>query len=333
MSVKHRALAALVAAIWGVNFLAIHASLEAFPPFLLAALRWTTLAVPALLFVPRPRIAWRWLLLYGAGFGVAQFAFLYWGMAAGMPTGLASLVLQSSAPFTVLLGVAFAGERLTRRRALGVTVAVAGLVVVGVSRGAVAAWFPFLLTVLGGLGWAFGNLAVRLAGPVHPLRLTLWMSVVPPVPLFALSLAVEGPARIGDALDPHRLTSGTGLWALAGLAYTVVVATVLGSGIWAWLLGRHPASAVAPFSMLVPVTGIAAAWLALGERPNPWEWLGATLVVGGVLLGATSRRGRTGPGEAQAGSTGWSARNLPATSTSTSLASVSPMVARTPSSP
>lgn len=333
MSVRHRALAVLVAAIWGVNFLAIHASLEAFPPFLLAALRWTTLAVPALLFVPRPRIAWRWLLLYGAGFGVAQFAFLYWGMAAGMPTGLASLVLQCSAPFTVLLGVALAGERLTRRRAIGVVVAVAGLAVVGVARGAVAAWFPFLLTVLGGLGWAFGNLAVRRAGPVHPLRLTLWMSVVPPIPLLALSLAVEGPARIAAAFDPDSLTSSTGLWAIAGLAYTVVIATVIGSGTWAWLLGRHPASAVAPFSMLVPVTGIAAAWLVLGERPRGWEWVGAALVVGGVLLGATRSRPSRRPQPPQEGLTGLSERKSPATLMSTSLASVSPMVARTPSSP
>ncbi|GAA4117398.1 EamA family transporter [Knoellia locipacati] len=324
MPIRHRLLAVLVAVLWGLNFIAIHASLEQFPPFFTVALRWAPLAIAAVLFVPRPDVAWRWVVLYGLGFGMLQFTFLYWGMAAGMPAGLASLVLQSSAPFTVVLG-AMLGEHLSARRGLGVLVAMLGLGIVGSQRGDVSAVWPFVLTVLGGLGWAFGNLAVRRARSSQPVRLTMWMSVVPPVPMLLLSLVVEGPSRIGDSLT--SLGTSVGGTAIAGLLYTSLVATVVGTGIWSWLMARHPAGTVAPFSMLVPVTGLTAAWLVLGERPSPVEWFGCAVVVVGVLLTAG---GRHTPQVADATQ---SRGNDASTSSSRSLASGSAIVARTPSVP
>lgn len=289
MNVRDRALAASVAVIWGLNFLAIHASLEHFPPMFLVALRFVVIAVPTVLFVPWPQVPVRWLIGYGAGFGVLQFAFLYWGMAAGMPTGLASLVLQASAPFTVLLGATFLRERVNGRQVLGIVIAIGGLAIVGSHRAQVAAFLPFLLTLAGGFGWAIGNVCSRQARPRNPLHLTLWMSVVPPIPMLIVALLVEGPGRIGASLATSFTPSG--LLALAGLAYTVVVATVLGSGLWTWLMSRHPAGVVAPFSMLVPVTGMTAAWALLGERVSAYEVAGGAVVVAGVLLG--SARGRT----------------------------------------
>ncbi len=291
MPIRHRLLAVAVAVIWGANFLAIHASLEVFPPFLCAALRFTLLAIPTILLVPRPQVPTRWLVGYGVGFGILQFAFLYLAMDVGMPTGLASLVLQSSAPFTVVLGAALLGERLTLRAGSGVLVAALGMAVVGSQRmDGEAGLLPFVLTLMAGLGWAFGNLASRLAAAPKPLHLTMWMTVVPPVPLLLLSLLTEGPERIGAALAASL--AGDALLAWGGLAYTTVVATVIGSGIWTWLMARHPAGSVAPFSLLVPVTGLALAWLLLGEVPAPLELAGGMLVVGGVLWASTRPRRR-----------------------------------------
>ena len=281
MPVRHVALATLVAVLWGVNFLAIHASLDQFPPLFLVALRFAIIAIPTIVFVPRPRVPLRWLLGYGLGFGTLQFLFLYLGMAAGFPTGLASLVLQASAPFTVVLGAMFLRERLGRRHIAGVAVATAGLALVGVSYGASAPLGPFVLVLLGALGWALGNLASRQARAEKPLHLVLWMSVVPPLPMLALSLVVEGPSAIGQSLATSFTADAVPAW--AGLAYTVVLGTLVGSGIWVWLMARHPAGSVAPFSMLVPVVGIATAWLVLGERPAWLELAGGVLVVGGVL--------------------------------------------------
>lgn len=284
MTTRERLLGVLVAVLWGLNFLAIHLSLEQFPPFFLVALRFALIALPTVLLVPRPDVPLRWLIGYGLGFGTLQFLFLYWALATGMPVGLASLVLQSSAPFTVLLGATVLRERLDRGQVAGILLAVAGLTVIGAQQLGTAALGPFLLTLLGALGWALGNLSSRLARPAKPLHLTLWMSAVPVVPMLAIALAVEGPDRIGHAFV--GLGTATGLWALAGLGYTIVLGTVVGSGIWTWLLSRHPAGRVAPFSMLVPVVGLLAAWVVLGETLTLVEVVGAGIVVAGVLLGS-----------------------------------------------
>lgn len=278
---RHIALACLVAVLWGVNFLAIHASLEQFPPFFLIALRFGLLAIPTILFIPRPKVKLRWLIGYGLGFGTLQFVGLYLGMAAGFPTGLASLVLQMSAPFTVLLGAIFLREKLTTRRVIGIAVAVTGLLLVGVARGGAGSWWPFLLVVFGAFGWAIGNISSRLAEPPKPLHLTMWMAVVPPIPMLAVSLLVEGPDQIWSSLATAWTAAAVPAW--VGLVYTIVLGTVLGSGIWVWLMKRHPAGVVAPFSMLVPVVGISTAWLVLGERPGPLELVGGAIVLFGVL--------------------------------------------------
>ena len=284
MPVRHRLLAVAVAVIWGVNFLAIHASLTQFPPFFLVALRFLLIAIPTVIFVPRPQVPLRWLIGYGLGFGVAQFIFLYWGMAAGMPTGLASLVLQISGPFTLALGAVLLREKVRRLQWVGIAVAMAGMVLVGVSRAQAAAIVPFLLVLAGGLGWAFGNLASRLAKPPNPLHLTLWMSVVVPVPMLVLSLLTEGPVRIASSLAGAFGPEAVPAW--IGLAYTCIIGTAVGSGIWTWLLARHPAGVVGPFSMLVPVVGILTAALVLGERPTLLELLGGVIVVIGVMIGS-----------------------------------------------
>jgi O-acetylserine/cysteine efflux transporter len=294
MPPRDRLLAGLVALIWGLNFPAIHLSLEQFPPFFLVALRFALLAVPTVLFVPRPGVPWRWVLGYGAGFGVLQFLFLYLAMTRGMPSGLASLVLQSSAPFTVVLAAALLGERLTGRQVLGVALAVAGLGGIAVHRAGLADGaylLPVVLTLCGGLGWALGNLASRQARAPQPLRLTLWMTVVPPLPMLAVSLLTEGPDRIGTSLT--TLGTTTGVLALAGLAFTVLVATVVGSGMWTTLMGRHPSSTVAPFSMLVPVVGVGASWLMFREQVYVVEVACGAVVVAGVLLSSVGRRAGT----------------------------------------
>ncbi|MGK8521589.1 EamA family transporter [Nocardia asteroides] len=305
MTNRDRLLGFAVVLLWGVNFLAIRVGLDHFPPFFFAALRFVVLAVPALLFIPRPPVRMRWILLYGAGFGILQFAFLFTAMRVGMPTGLASLVLQSSAPFTVVLGALLLGERIRPVQVAGIAVAVAGMAVIGWDRLEHAALLPVLLTLAGGLGWAFGNIGARLAGTetpgVNPLHLMLWTTAIPPVPLFALSALVEGPSTgaraMAEAFTPE------GLPALVALAYIAVLATVVGTGLWTYLLGRYPAGLVAPFSLLVPVVGIAAAWTFLGETPTPLSLAGGAVVLAGAFA-ATSSRSRAATADLRAGTPG-----------------------------
>jgi drug/metabolite transporter (DMT)-like permease len=283
MTFRDRLLATAVAVLWGGNFLAIHVGLQHFPPLFMAALRFAVIAVPTLLLVPRPRVPLRWLLGYGLGFGTVQFVFLFVAMDIGMPTGLASLVLQASAPFTVLLAAALLREPMSLRQGIGIGLAVIGLVAIAVARAQSAALLPVLLTLLGALGWAFGNLASRLAAPPNPLHLTLWMSVVPPVPLLVMSWIWEGPVAGWDAL--RGAFTLTGLPGVAAIAYIAVLATAVGAGVWVGLMRRYPAGVVAPYSLLVPVVGMGLAAALLGERPTVVELVAAAVIVGGVLLG------------------------------------------------
>lgn len=294
MTTRDRILGLTVVLLWGLNFLAIRIGLDHFPPFFFAGLRFAVIAVPVLLLLPRPTVRWRWLLLYGGGFGIAQFAFLFTAMRLGMPTGLAALVLQSSAPFTVLLGALFVRERLRGVQIAGITAALGGMALIGWDQLPYAGPLPVLLTLAGGLGWAFGNIGARFAASESPgvnaLHVTMWMSVVPPIPLFALSAATEGPLTglraLGAAFAP------AGLPALGALAFIAIAATLVGSGLWTSLMGRYPASSVAPFSLLVPVVGMSAAWAAFGERPSALALAGAAVVILGAGAATLAPRRR-----------------------------------------
>ncbi|WP_091802733.1 EamA family transporter [Prauserella marina] len=291
MPTRDRLLAAFVALLWGCNFLAMHAMLEHFPPLLAGALRFLVIAIPTVILIPRPKVKLLLLLGFGLGFGTFQFAFLFVALDIGMPTGLASLVLQAQAPFTVLLGALFLKEKLTAWQVGGILLAVAGMIVIAWQRAENAALIPVLLTLGGALSWATGNLCARKAKPDNPLHLTLWISIVPPIPMFVLSTIVEGPAEQWQALS----TLGSpGTWLpIAAFFYVVLLGTVVGSGIWTGLMRRNPASTVAPFSLLVPVVGMTLSFLVLGERPSGLEIAASVVVVSGVLLGSLRRRGRS----------------------------------------
>ncbi|MEV6557269.1 EamA family transporter [Nocardia sp. NPDC051756] len=300
MTARDRLLGLTVVLLWGLNFLALRAGLDHFPPFFFAALRFAVIAVPVLLFVPRPKVRLRWLLLYGTGFGILQFAFLFTAMRAGMPTGLASLVLQSSAPFTVLLGALFLRERIRPVQVAGIVVAMAGMAVIGWDRLEHASLLPVLLTLAAGLGWAFGNIGARQATVESPgldtMHLTLWIAVVPPLPMFVLSAATEGPTTgLHAVVDSF---SAAGWPALAAVAYTAILATVVGSGMWTYLMSRYPAGVVAPFTLLVPVVGIAAAWAFLDETPTPLSLIGGVIVIAGAFAATTGKRPKVDPAQA-----------------------------------
>lgn len=298
MSLRDQLLALLVAVIWGCNVVAIRIGLDDFPPLFFAALRFAVIAVPTVFLVRPPATPARWVIGYGLGFGVLQFGFLFVALDVGMPAGLASLVLQSSAPFTVLLGVLFLRERVTRRQLAGLSLAVIGLLVVGLSRlESTTGIVPVALTVVAGLGWALGTLCSRLARCDEPFRLVLWMSVVPVLPLYVLSLLVEGPSAGGEAL--RAAATGESWSGVAALAYIVLFTTVLGSGLWSALLSRHPAGIVAPYSLAVPIAGILASWWILEETPVVLDLVAGAAVILGLLAGATTT-GRAGPGRSGA---------------------------------
>ena len=278
MTPKDLLLALLVIVVWGLNFVVIKVGLHGMPPMLMGALRFLLAAFPAILFVRRPQVPLRWMLAYGMTISLGQFAFLFYAMYVGMPAGLASLVLQSQAFFTLFFAALFLGERLRGSNLFGLLVAASGLVLIGLQGGQAMTLAGFALTIAAASMWALGNVVTRKLGKVNLVGLVVWGSLIPPLPFLALSLWLEGPALISQSLR------SLGLDSLLVLAYLAFGATILGYGLWSRLLSRYPASQVAPFSLLVPVVGISSSALLLGERLGALQMVGAALVMAGLLI-------------------------------------------------
>jgi O-acetylserine/cysteine efflux transporter len=269
---RHVAVATLVAVLWGVNFVVIHVGLDSFPPLLFAALRFCLVAL-ALPFVPRPGVPVRYVVAVGLFLSAGQFGLLFVGIDQGMPAGLASLVLQLQAAFTVGLAVLLLGERPKPAQLAGGTLALVGIGIIAAGRASAIPLGALALTIGAAFSWGIGNVATRKAASPNPLGLLVYSSLVPPLPLLTLSLLTERG-------QPVEFGAG----GVLALLYVVVLSTLVGFGVWAWLLSKHPASTVAPFTLLVPVVGILSAWLLLSEVPTAAELGGAAVVLAGLAL-------------------------------------------------
>lgn len=276
---RHVLLALLVVVVWGANFVVIHVGLDSFPPLLFVALRFAVMAPVGLLIIRRgPGVPARWVILIGLFISAGQFGLLFVSLDRGMPAGLASLVLQVQVLFTLAIAVIALGERPSRAQIIGAAIALCGLAIIAAGRAEGIPIGAMVLCIAAGASWGIGNICTRVARPPDAIALVMWSALVPPIPLFALSLAFEGTHDISHALS-HPHPGG-----VLALAYVVLASTVFAYGAWTWLLARHPASQVAPFTLLVPVVGIVAAWAALGERPGIAELAGGIVVLAGLAL-------------------------------------------------
>ena len=278
LTLRHLLLILAVVAVWGTNFVIIKFALAHLPPLLLAALRFLLAAFPLVLFVRRPAASWGNLALYGLAIGVGQFALLFYGMQRDITPGLASLVVQAQVFFTVALAVFIDGERLRPYQWVAALVAVTGIVIIASHTDGHTSLLGLALTLGAALFWALGNVASRAAGPVDVLAYVAWSSLFAVPPLFLLSYWLEGWPRIAAGLAQADAAT----W--AAVVWQSLGNTIFGYGVWAWLLARYPAATVAPFSILVPVFGIGASALLMGEALPPWKLLATGLVLAGLAL-------------------------------------------------
>src|SRR5437899_850216 len=273
-----------VVAVWGYTFVPIRIALREAPPFALVAVRFAMAAVPLVFFIRRPAMPWGYVIGYGIAIGVLQFGLLFLGVKLGMPAGLSSLVIQLQVFFTIGLVVVLDGDRLRPHNLIAAAIAVAGVALLGAHKlgaGDSGTFVGFLLVIAAGLAWAAGNvIAKRGAGEHAPdmFALVVWSSLVPPLPLAALSYALEGGQTAVHAI----LTMSATAWAcLAVMAYG---ATLFGFGSWAALMHRYPTALISPFALLIPVSGIASGALFLGETLAPLQIAGAALVFAGLVV-------------------------------------------------
>ncbi|MHA8114005.1 O-acetylserine/cysteine exporter [Kosakonia cowanii] len=284
MARKDVLLAMLVVVAWGLNFVVIKVGLHAMPPLMLAGLRFLLVAFPALLFVARPKVPMRLLLGYGLTISFGQFAFLFCAIKFGMPAGLASLVLQAQAFFTIVLGAGIFGERLQVKQLVGIALAVVGVLVL-IEASLTGQHIPllgFMLTLAGAFSWACGNIfnkkIMQHSSRPAVMSLVVWSALIPLVPFMVCSLIFDGPALMLESVVAIDTTT------LLSLVYLAFIATILGYGIWGTLLGRYETWRVAPLSLLVPVVGMASAALLLDEKLSAMQLAGAVLVMAGLYI-------------------------------------------------
>ena len=289
-------LALLVVIVWGANFTVIKLGLAGLPPMLLVALRYTFAAVPAIFFVKRPDIGWKYILAYGMAVGVGQFSCLFYAMNIGMPAGTSSVILQSQVFFTLIFAAVLLKEHLRIFHALGVIIAAIGLFFISGNIGSgqmsslpLGALF---LTLLAAAFWGISNIIVRFASKqaaaqgktIDMFGLVVWSSLVPPLPLFIFALILDTPETL---LNIVLGLSGQSIFAILYLSF---LATLFGFGLWSFLLSKYPAGKVAPLSLLVPITGLITARAVLGEQLMPIQWLGCGIIILGLI---TSNFGST----------------------------------------
>ncbi len=276
MARKHLLLGILVTLIWGANFSVIRLGLADVDPFALACARFALSAFPLILLLPRPGTPLRYVAGYGALFGGGLWGLVNLGIHAGVPAGLASLLLQLSAFFTILLAGPVLGERVMPRQWLGMALAGLGLALILVAGDGGASITGMFLILAAALAWAVCNLIVRRAKPADMFAFLVWACAFATAALLVLTLCARGVEpfiRLGTSLGPKALFS---------IAFQAWVTTLFGYWVWNSLMKQYPVSQVAPLSLLVPVAGLLTSHLVYGETVGPVKLLAALCIMSGI---------------------------------------------------
>lgn len=276
---SHLLLALAIVAVWGTNFVVIKISLDSFPPFLFAALRYIFVLLPVVFFLPRPKVSWRNLLVYGLATGVGQFGVMYFAIDGRISPGLASLVVQTQVFFTIGFAMFFAKEGLRLYQVVAVAIAMIGLTIIALHTDATTTFLGLALVVFAGFSWGIANTVSRRAGAINMLAYVVWASAFSIPPLLIGSVIFEGgPSHLWEV----SLAAPMGAW--MGVFWQSWANTLFGYAAWAWLLSKHPAAVVAPAPLLVPIFGMGASTFFLGEALPNWKMMAASLVITGLII-------------------------------------------------
>lgn len=160
----------------------------------------------------------------------------------------------------------------------GALIAFLGMALVAAHLEARATVIGFAMVIAAAVCWSIANIFTKKIGRINPLGLVAWGSLIASPPLLMASLMLEGPAAWTDAAS--RLT-----WISVGaILFQSYPNTLVGFGIWSMLMRKYPAATIAPFTLLVPVTGMLASAIVLNEALQWWKITAGVLVLCGLAL-------------------------------------------------
>ena len=274
----------LVVIIWGTNYTVVKEALGSFPPLAFMALRFA-IAAAAMAVVLHTREGWKplprstLLKLVGLGFvgnTLYQVCFI---MGLAHTTAANSGMLAAGTPaLTALLGAVLGVDRLSRPLAMGLALAVPGMLLIVSARGpeldAATRQGDFL--ILGAsLCWALYTVGIRsLGAELSALRIT------------ALTMLTGAPGVIlmglPSVMELKVESIGPGAW--FGLVYSALIPLVLAYVVWSRSVQAVGSSRTAIYNSGTPVVAAVTAWLVRGEQPTGLQIAGAVLVICGVLV-------------------------------------------------
>ena len=276
-------IAVMVAVIWGLAFVASRIALDEFSPELMTTLRFAIAAVPCL-FLRKPDVSWPLLIAISSTLFLGQFLAQAFAIADGVPVGLASVIVQSQALFTIGFAAILFRELPTPMQTVGIAIAAAGLLMICGTVGYDFSIAAFAIVMICPISFAIGNLLLRRANGVRMFDLFAWLCLVAAIPLFALTLVSNGPQPTWQALAHMSLTGLICMLCLGGLS------TSIAYWLWGRLLRDYPAAQVVPFALLVPFVGAGASSIVFGEKFGPLRLAGMVTVIGGIAVMLLARR-------------------------------------------
>ena len=277
------AAALLVSLCWGGNFSASKFAMEAFPPFLTVLLRFVIVsAVLAPLALARPPYPkFRDMLFIALTLIVLHFAMIFVAMNQGLTITSVIVATQLGVPFSCCVSAILFKDYLGPWRSLGLLVAFIGVLIVALTPNASAHWGAFMLATFGAFAWSSANIYMKRLGPTPVIHLLFWPGLISLPILAVMTLLFE--QHQWTAIRSAPWTS----W--AGIGYSTLFSSLIGYGLWNWLIGKYPLSQVVPYSLCVPIAGIAGGVMMFGETLSLQIVLGAGLTLVGVGIIAVRR--------------------------------------------
>ncbi|HKU95499.1 MAG TPA: EamA family transporter [Vineibacter sp.] len=268
-------LALVVMAIWGLNFVAVKVGVQEIPPILFVTLRFAFAFLLMVPFVPWPRDRWRDLLMLSFILGSLHFTTMFTA-SRYLEAGTMAVVTQLQAVFSALMARLWFGERLGALGWTGMAIAFGGVLLIAGEPSVGDRFWALGLPVLGCAFFAIYHARVKRIGTLPANVLNCWVSLLIVPQTLAISLVLEQG-------QVHAL-QGISWRGAAALLYQVVPMVIISYWAWYRLLYRYPLTRVAPFQMLVPLFGVLAGALVLGEPLTVQKIAGGAVTIVGVAL-------------------------------------------------
>jgi O-acetylserine/cysteine efflux transporter len=260
---------------WGSNFPLTKLGLNELPPLVMTTARFVLTAALLLPFVRPPVGQFRPILLLAFTFGFVHFALFFGGMK-DIEGGAGAVAIQAQVPFSALLAALLYNDRLGWRRALGMALALAGIVVVAGAPNLDGNYIPFAMVVASGLVWSVTNIQAKRLGGIDANTVTAYVALfAAPQTLLASLLLEDGQM---DAI------ANAGWNAVAAIVYLSVVVSIIGYAVWYRMVQLYPINMVTPFALLIPVIGIASSAVVLGEQLTWQSAVGSAMTLVGVAI-------------------------------------------------